>query len=92
MYIHCFFIFQLCDKAKAIRDLTIQVLDINGDNVLLSGNEVKLIDLGSAMYVDEPVCAFSQSSPEAAIGRHVAPEIFTNQRVHWVSQIYLTRL
>ena len=82
---------QLCDHAKMLRDLNIQLNDIKADNVLLDGNNgIIMIDLGNARYVGETAPMGFTGTPEEAIKacRHVAPELFLTSKVHAVSQNY----
>jgi Serine/threonine protein kinase len=77
---------QLCDLIQYLHSAQRPILyiDLKPENIILCGDTLKLVDFGSALYLDEVT---NQTGYLATEG-YAAPELYTNSRIDERCDIY----
>ncbi|HWT26546.1 MAG TPA: serine/threonine-protein kinase, partial [Mobilitalea sp.] len=77
---------QLCDLMRYLHSLErpVQYVDLKPENLILSDKTLKLIDFGSAVYLDE----LSESQGYCGTRGFAAPELYTGSKINERCDVY----
>lgn len=77
---------QLCDLIQYLHSAQRPILyiDLKPENIILCGDTLKLVDFGSALYLDE----VTEQTGYLATEGYAAPELYTNNRIDGRCDVY----